>query len=224
MRPADHPAVARVVPFVIFIAFLPVGQALQSLLPDADLRWLYGVQVLLTGLALLLFWREYGELHVRAAAPMTDVPIAIFSGILVFVLWISLDYPIFRLGDAGAGFDPRLGDGNLDFALVSLRVAGAVLVVPVMEELFWRSFLARWIDRPGFLEHLPQRLSIRAVALSSIVFAVEHTLWVAGLLAGIVYAALYRHSGNLWIPILSHAVTNGVLAWWVVHTGNWQFW
>lgn len=224
MKPAAHPAVARVAPFVIFIAFLPVGQALQSLLPDADLRWLYGVQVLLTGLALVLFWRGYGELHSGAAVRMRDVPVAIVSGILVFVLWISLDYPILRLGDAGAGFDPRLSDGGLDFALVSLRVAGAVLVVPIMEELFWRSFLARWIDRPGFLEHLPQRLSMRAIALSSIVFAVEHKLWVAGLLAGIVYAALYRHSGNLWIPILSHAVTNGMLAWWVLHTENWQFW
>jgi CAAX prenyl protease-like protein len=224
MKHTDHPAVARAVPFAVYIAFLPIGQALPSLLPDADLRWLYVVQVLLTGLSLALFWDKYVELHVRAAVRMSDVLVAIVSGILVFVLWINLDHPILRLGDAGGGFDPRRGDGNTDIALAGLRVAGATLVVPVMEELFWRSFLARWIDRAGFLEHLPQRISMRAIALSSIVFAVEHTLWVAGLLAGIVYAALYRRSGNLWVPILSHAVTNGALAWWVLHTGNWQFW
>lgn len=224
MKYTDHPAVARVVPFSVYIAFLPIGQALQSLWPDADVRWLYGVQVLLTGLALALLRDRYVELRAPAAVRMGDVLVAIVVGLLVFGFWINLDHPLLRLGDAGGGFDPRLGDGHIDIALAGVRMTGATLVVPVMEELFWRSFLARWIDRPGFLEHLPQRISMRAIALSSIVFAVEHTLWVAGLLAGIVYAALYRRSGNLWVPILSHAVTNGALAWWVLHTGNWQFW
>ncbi len=224
MKHIDHQAVARVVPFAVYIAFLPIRQVLHSLWPDADLRSLYGVQVLLTGLALALLWDKYVELHVNAAVRKGDVLVAIVVGLLVLGLWINLDHPLLRLGDAGGGFDPRRGDGHIDLALAGLRITGATLVVPVMEELFWRSFLTRWIDRPGFLEQLPQRISMRAIALSSIVFAVEHTLWVAGLLAGIVYAALYRRSGNLWVPILSHAVTNGALAWWVLHTGNWQFW
>ena len=34
--------------------------------------------------------------------------------------------------------------------LVAVRWIGATLVVPVMEELFWRSFLMRWFQRTQF--------------------------------------------------------------------------
>lgn len=224
MRFSDKPAFARIVPFALYIAFLPIGQGLASLLPTADLRWLYGLQIALTGFALALFWRRYGELHVRAAMRVGDVLTAIVAGLLVFVLWINLDHPTLRFGDTGNGFDPRSADGNLNLLLVIVRVTGAVIVVPLMEELFWRSFLARWVDRPGFLEHSPQRISLKAIAMCSALFAVEHTLWFAGLLAGIIYVVVYRRTGNLWLPVLSHGVTNGALAWWVLHTGNWQFW
>lgn len=221
---ANKPAISRSVPFAIYIAFLPIGQALASLSSGTDLRWLYGLQIVLTAAALALFWRRNGELHVRAALRTEDVSIAVIGGLLVCGLWVNLDHPLLRFGDPGAGFDPRRADGSLDLVLVLMRVAGAAIVVPLMEELFWRSFLARWIDRPGFLEHPPQRISMKAIVLSSALFAVEHTLWFAGLLAGIFYAVIYRRSGNLWVPVISHAVTNAALAWWVLHTGNWQFW
>lgn len=224
MRLLNKPEVARIAPFAAYIAFLPIGQAMTSVLPDIDLRWLYGFQIALTGLTLAAFWRRYGELQVRAAVRACDLLTAVIAGLLVFCLWINLDHPALRFGDTGRGFDPRNTDGSVNPLLVIVRVGGAAVVVPLMEELFWRSFLARWIDRPSFLEHPPQRISIKAIAMSSALFAVEHTLWLAGLLAGVIYAALYRRSGNLWVPVLSHAVTNGVLAWWVLHTGNWKFW
>ena len=178
-----HPATARIVPFAIYIAFLPLGQMAASAFPGADLRPLYGVQVGLTALALAYFWREYGELHVRAAIRGRDVLLAIAAGVLVFILWVSLDHPLFLLGETGGGFDPR-NDGRVDWALAVVRVLGASLTVPVMEELFWRAFLARWIDRPSCREQPPQRISLKAIGLTSCLFAVEHTLWFAGLLAG----------------------------------------
>jgi CAAX prenyl protease-like protein len=93
-----------------------------------------------------------------------------------------------------------------------------------MEELFWRSFLMRWIDRHDFLSLAPALVSLKAIVISSIVFGFEHTLWFAGILAGLAYAWLYRASGSLWPPIIAHAVTNGVLGVWVIQTGQWQFW
>lgn len=224
MRFADRPEVPRIAPFAIYVAFLPVGEVLASFVPGADLRWLYPIQISLTSLTLAVFWRRFGELRVRAAVRAIDLVVGLVGGLVVFVLWINLDHPALRFGDQGGSFDPRHSDGVIDPMLLIVRVAGAAMVVPLMEELFWRSFLARWIDRSSFLEHPAQRISIRAIAVSSALFAVEHTLWFAGLLAGIIYAALYRRSGNLWVPVLSHAATNSALAWWVVHTGNWQFW
>lgn len=224
MRILDRPEVPRIVPFAIYIAFLPIGEALAALVPGVDLRWLYGLQIALTSLAIAIFWPRFGELKVRAAVRASDWILGLFGGLLVFVLWIHLDLPALRFGEQGSGYDPRRPDGGIDPLLAGVRIAGAVVVVPLMEELFWRSLLMRWIDRSSFLELPPQRVTMQAIAISSVIFAVEHTLWFAGFLAGVVYCALYRRSGNLWVPVLSHAVTNGALAWWVVQTGNWQFW
>ena len=112
----------------------------------------------------------------------------------------------------------------MNWPLACVRLAGAALVVPVMEELFWRSFVMRWIHQPDFLKVAPAESGLKALAISSVLFALEHHLWFAGLLAGLAYGWLYMRSGNLWVPTLSHAVTNGVLGIWVLHTGSWQFW
>jgi CAAX prenyl protease-like protein len=99
-----------------------------------------------------------------------------------------------------------------------------VLVVPVMEELFWRSFLMRWIDRRDFLTLAPPRSSVAALVISSTVFALAHQLWLAGLIAGLAYGWIYRRTGNLWFPILAHASTNLLLGLWVIDQRAWSYW
>ena len=84
--------------------------------------------------------------------------------------------------------------------------------------------LLRWIDRPEFLQLPPASASLRALLVSSVVFGVEHSLWLAGNLAGLAYGALYRRSGTLWSPILAHAATNLLHGLWVLATGAWHFW
>ena len=99
-----------------------------------------------------------------------------------------------------------------------------MLVVPVMEELFWRSFLLRWLERRSFLEVSPARTGRFALLASSGVFALAHDLWLAGFLAGLVYTLLYRRLGNLWYCVIAHATTNLLLAAWVVATRSWEYW
>jgi CAAX protease family protein len=103
-------------------------------------------------------------------------------------------------------------------------LAGAVLVVPVMEELFWRSFAMRWIQDHDFLAVPPSRVGLKALGIGAVLFGLEHHLWFAGILAGLAYGWLYLRTGNLWVPILSHAVTNGLLGAWVLYTRSWEFW
>ena len=121
--------------------------------------------------------------------------------------------------------DPTLPDGSgFDWVFVFFRLIGLIVIVPVMEELFWRSFLLRWLDRHDFLTYDPRKVSVRAMLLCAVLFASEHNLWFAGLLAGLVYGLVYVRSSNLWLPIVSHATTNAALAWWILATGHWQFW
>lgn len=218
-------AIARIAPFALFMLLL----ALRGSLPTdgtspVDPRWIYGITVLLVGGLLVYFWREYGELSAQNLPTLKEVLLAIVVGVVVFGLWINLDAPILRLGEPSASFKPLDAQGALDWPLIVVRIVGAALLVPVMEELFWRSFLMRWIDRPQFETVVPQQVSLKAIALSTFVFMLAHTLWLAAIVAGLAYAFLFVRTGKLWVPVIAHAVTNGVLAVWVVMTGRWEFW
>lgn len=215
---------ARVLPFALYIAFIAAAPALRAALPEGwDGRWLYAVQITAVMLALGWFARGYVELRPLALGWRASLE-AVAVGIAVFVLWINLDLPWAMLGAAGLGFDPRAPSGDIDWSLAAVRLFGAAAVVPLMEELFWRSFIMRWLDQRDFLRLPAAAVSGRSLALSAAVFAVEHTLWLAGLLAGLAYGALYRRSQNLWSPILAHAVTNLLLGLWVLATASWSFW
>jgi CAAX prenyl protease-like protein len=217
----SHPALPRVVPFAIYILLLALG----GLVDEAafDKRWLYPAQVGLVAAALAFFWRRYDELLRPGPLPGGFWALAIITGVVVFVLWVRMDLPWMVLGEGGAGYDPR-DDGKVNVLLAAFRIAGAAVVVPVMEELFWRSFVMRWIDKPQFLSQAATATSLKALLVSSVVFGFEHHLWLAGIVAGLAYGWLYRATGNLWVPVISHAVTNGMLGMWVLYTGAWQFW
>ena len=223
--PLSRAALVRVVPFAAFMMLL----ALRGMVPadgswGIDPRWIYGATVLVVGALLAWFWREYGELVSQTWPTLTEAALAVAVGLVVFVLWISLDAPWMKLGEATAGFTPLDAQGRIDWPLVVVRWIGAALIVPVMEELFWRSYLMRWIQSPQFESVVPQKVGLKAVVLSTFVFMLAHTLWLAAIVAGLAYALLYLRSGKLWLPIIAHAVTNGALGVWVVVTGKWAFW
>jgi len=189
-----------------------------------DPRWIYGITVLLVGGLLAWFWREYGELVAQTWPSGPEIALAVATGVVVFALWIHLDAPWMTLGSPAASFLPLDAQHALIWPLVAVRWVGATLIVPVMEELFWRSFVMRWVQSPQFEALLPQRVGLKAVVLSTFVFTLAHTLWLAAVIAGLAYAWLYVRTGRLWVPVIAHAVTNGALGVWVVATGNWAFW
>jgi uncharacterized protein len=225
IRALNRAALARILPFTAFMALL----ALRGFAPadgawGFDPRWLYGVTVLVVGTLLLAFRREYGELSMQTLPTLREAALAVAVGISVYYLWINLDAPWMRLAEATAGYRPVDGEGRLIWPMVAQRWFGAALLVPVMEELFWRSFLMRWLVAARFEGVPPAGVGLRAVVLSTFVFMLAHTLWLAAVVAGLAYAWLYVRTGKLWTAVLAHAVTNALLGGWVVLTGNWGFW
>ena len=216
---------AHILPFALFIGLLALrGAAPADGSWGFDTRWLYAVQTVVVAAALVGLWRHYGELFRQNLPSTTEWLLAVAVGLVVFVLWITLDAPWMTLGESSASFVPTDASGRLDWPLIAFRLAGAAIVVPLMEELFWRSFLMRWIDRPIFESVDPHTVSLKAVLLSTFVFTLAHTQWLAAVVAGLAYAWIYRHTGKLWTAVAAHAVTNAVLGVWVVYTGNWAFW
>jgi CAAX prenyl protease-like protein len=170
---------------------------------------------------LAVSWRRYHEL--RAPLPsLGQLLVSLAVGVLVFVLWINLDAAWMTVGSS-PGYDPRT-NGELDWLLIVIRIAGAALVVPVMEELFWRSFVMRWVDAADFEALDPVRVGIKGFLVSVVLFGFVHNLWLAGIIAGVFYSLLYMRHRNLWSAVIAHALTNGLLGAWVVATGSWAFW
>lgn len=219
----DRALLARVLPFALFMVLLAVRGAVPD---DAGLdgRWLYGVAVLAVGGLLAFFWRRYAEFGRGSGPTLRETLAALAVGLVVYGLWVRLVAPWMVLGEPSATFRPLDAAGAPIWPLIALRFAGAALLVPVMEELFWRSFLMRWIEGGDFLRTDPRRVGLRALLLSTFVFTLAHTQWLAAVIAGLAYAGLYRWSGKLWVAVISHAATNAALGVHVVLTGQWQFW
>ena len=220
----DRALLARVLPFAFYILFLVLNQPLSQFFDwlNLDLKWLYVFRVVTVSALLIYFWRDYTELKHKAQT--SDFLYAGIAGIMVLIIWI-FPYPNWLGGGDTQGFNPFSGDSDLSaFFWMSVRISGAVLLVPVMEELFWRSFVMRWFDKEDFLKVLPETISGYAFVGSACLFALEHHLWLAGLFAGLVYGELYKTYKNLWIPVFAHAVTNALLGLYVVTTEHWQYW
>jgi CAAX prenyl protease-like protein len=217
------PTFARAIPFGIYIAFL----ILESVLPREsigfDARWLYAVKIACVAIALGWLWNRYSELRVQARIGAVSWAISIGVGVVIFALWITLNQSWAVMGSA-KGWNPLNSRGEISWPLVAGRMVGAVLVVPVMEELFWRSLVLRWIRNSDFLSVAPAQAGAMALVVSSLLFGLEHHEWLAGIIAGLAYAGTYMRTGNLWCAVVAHAVTNLLLGVWVVHTGQWQFW
>ncbi len=219
------PAATRAIPFAVFIGLMALEPWLgQQLAGHIDSRWLYGVRVMVVAGLLFVFWRSFVELTLVSRPGWRDVGIAVVVGFVVLAIWLALDTGLFVLGHSGSGFEARAADGGIDWPLALMRLAGSALIVPLMEELFWRSLILRWLEDADFSSVEPAGVGVRALLLSSVVFGLEHSQWLAGILAGLAYGWLYLRSGNLWVAVLAHAVTNAGLGIWVLATGAWHFW
>lgn len=222
---------ARVLPFAVFMAFIGLEEGLVFLrdrgllvFDDAARLWLYPLKIIVTLLVLLFFYRRYQELSWRDLGRYRQTFFALLLGLLVFILWINMNWSL-PFGGKNQGFNPGLIDAvGARYFLISMRLFGAVLVVPLMEELFWRSFLLRYLIDPDFEKVELGRFSWFSCLATVLLFGLEHHLFYAGLMAGLFYSLLLYRSRSLAQCVLAHAVTNLALGLYVLNTNHWQFW
>ena len=225
------PAFYRYLPFALFMGFIGLDELIRYCaglgyfkLEATTLYYLYPIKAVTVGAVLFAFRKRYNELTFKDLANIPATLTSCGIGMLVFILWINMDW---TLGSATVpqGFNPTLlTDRTLQIAMTLFRIAGAVLVVPLMEELFWRSFLIRYIIEKNF-DTVQMGTFTRASFLFTVVlFGLEHNYFYAGVMAGAIYNLLLYRTRSLSQCVLAHAVTNLALAVYVVVTGRWQFW
>ena len=215
-------AVPYVAPFVIFLALI----GLNHLWPMAALTdEIVRLAVMLA--VLFLVARPAMSFHVvKWGASM-------LVGVAIFVLWIAPDllfpqYRSFFLFDnsvVGTARSSLTEAARHDVPVLFLRTLRAVAIVPIVEELFWRGWLLRWVINSDF-EKVPlgsySALSFWAVAL---LFASEHgPYWDVGLMAGIIFNWWMIRTKSLGDLILAHAVANACLSGYVIAAGKWEYW
>ena len=222
----SSPVVARVAPFACFL-LLTFAQGYAG---EVGRYWLY------LGKTLLAAWMLWTVRHVVTEMRWKLTWEGVVVGVGVFVLWVGLDPLLVKLGWAdsypkmklsGASWNPQtdFGAGSvLAWFFIVVRLLGSTLVVPPMEEVFFRSFFYRYLARVDF-----QSVPLGAwrpvpFLVTSTVFGFEHREWLAGILCGFAYQGLVCWKKRLGDAITAHAMTNLLLGLWVVTRGDWKFW
>ena len=105
-----------------------------------------------------------------------------------------------------------------------MRLVGAAVVVPIMEELFWGSFLMRYLINTDFRSVPMGAFTWFSFMGVAILFGLEHHRVIGGIIAGVIYGLLLIRQKKLKGVILAHGITNLGLGIYVLLTGNWMFW
>jgi len=176
---------------------------------------------------LLVCSRKVIDLRLRS--PLGSVLI----GGVVFLVWVAPDllWPEYRqhwlfqnalTGAVSSSLAPAWRNSWMVLASRSVR---SVILVPIIEELFWRGWLMRWLVNADFRKVPLGAYTPRSFWITALLFASEHgPYWEVGLAAGIAYNWWILRTGKLGDCILAHAVTNGVLSAYVILGGKWEYW
>lgn len=211
--------------FVLLQEIARTAAVWGDVVPDRRMvMLLYPARAVAVGILLFLLRRHYSEINFRELLNPGGAAAAVLMGLVVFLLWINMDWSR-ATARTGVGFDPNLFQPGWErIVMIGFRMIGSVLVVAVMEELFWRSFFLRWLIHVDFRVIPIGMFTWGSFVGTAILFGLEHTMIVAGITAGILYNLLLYYRRSISCCILSHAVTNFSLCIYILKTGSYHLW
>jgi hypothetical protein len=237
----DSPAVVRVAPFFIFL----VLTSCQGPFGEGSRYWFYLAKTVVGA------WLVWEMRSVVTEMRWTWSWSAVAVGIGVFAVWVGWDgwYPTFaeigrdylyptlrRVGletwcpkpsappplwNPNAQFG---NDSGLAWLFIVVRLLGSSFVVPPLEEVFYRSFLYRFLAKADFLSLPLSVWAPKPFLFTSVIFGLTHHEWLAGILCGLAYQGLVVWRKRLGDAMTAHAITNLLLGLWVVGRGAWHLW
>lgn len=237
----SSPLLVRTVPFLVFLGLT----FCQGKWGEESRYWFYLAKTIVGALLLWIVWPRINELRLV----LLSLP-GVMVGAVVFVLWVGLDgyypaleelldkgvYPLLRTvgweshvpgASTAAPWNPFLqfGSGSvMAWFFVVVRMLGSTLVVPPLEEVFYRSFLYRYIAKPDFQQVPLGQFHWMPFLVTSLIFGLTHHEWLAGILCGLAFQGLVCWKKRLGDAITAHAVTNLLLGLWVINRDAWKFW
>ena len=217
----ESPAIrAYLVPFLAILAAAFVSKAASGYF-----EWLYPLRFVVAVIALCYFRSELKKLNWRFGwfGPT--------AGAAVFLMWIAPSWIAHQHTASPLGAELAALSPPTRWAWIALRVAAAVVTVPIAEELAFRGYLARRLISREFDSVSFSSLTVLSICLSSAVFGLEHMKnlmdWqhlMLGTVAGLAFAVALRWRGRIGDAVVAHAVSNLLLAVWVLGLGDWAQW
>lgn len=237
-----NPWVVFLAPFVVFMAMnsleptapAPVAQDVAAIEAYRQYPLYYAAKTALTVAAVVFVWPGY-----RALMPIRFGLLATFVGIVGAVLWIvlwTIDLESMLgirdlagklgLGMRRSAFNPfeQLASPGQAWAFMALRLFGLALVVPLIEEMFYRGFVMRFvIDRDW--PNVPFGKVTPAAAAAAILLPVAtHPEMFAAVIWFGLMVLLYAKTKNVWDCVVAHVTTNGLLGLYVITSENPAAW
>lgn len=210
-----------VLPFGLFLLLTQI----EGHLPLSIYPLFYAVKIALVGGALIALRGAFPEARPGGGG----WALATALGVVLFFVWIFVDKhtPHFAFLGTRTAFNPAREIATPFGVLLFLtaRFIGLVVVAPLVEELFYRNFLLRFVSDMDDFKRVPVgTFSLAALLISSGVFALSHPEWLAAAIFALSLCGLLRLTQNFWTCILAHGVTNLLLGVYVLHTAQWQYW
>jgi len=217
---------AYVLPFAIFMVMTAIeGRAeLQQHYPVV-----YTAKIVLISLAIAFGWKRWPAFEKRGLL------FGLLLGAVGLPVWVALSRIDLAamlpeaiggyLSSSRTGFDPKnVSCEPCRYSFIAIRLFGLALVVPLMEELFWRGFLIRFLVSEPFQRVPMGTYTPMSFAVVTLLFVAAHPEILAALVWGAAINLLFYRSKNLWACVVMHMTTNALLGVYILWTGSWGLW
>lgn len=245
-RLLSSPTTAHLAPLLFFTLMTALPGLLRVENPElpwyvrAPEHWVYPLQTLLCAGVLLLYRKHY------TFKPWRGLGLAIVLGVVGIAFWIAPAllremlvqqgvtpakwWDWLGLAERQKGFDPMVAKDSPFWltVVVGLRFARMVLVVPFVEEIFWRSFLMRFLlAEDGRFERVPfgtHSWKVFWIVTPAVMLLHNPEDYLGAFIWGSLMYFVTVRTRSLGACVVMHAVGNLVLGLYVMQTRQWGFW
>ena len=218
---------AYILPMAAFLAFIWVGTKGEE--TGHGNTWYpaaYAARVVVVGAMLILLRRHYTKIR------WNHWWLGVIVGVVGIFQWVGMQillekhFEFFRPGPNVFNPDLFFTDAGTRIAFECVRLIGAVIVVPFMEELFWRDYCWRSIIAPNdFKLARVGEWDWKAFVIVPLIFAVVHgNWWLTAIGWAFMIGGLLAYTKSLGACIVAHATTNLLLGAWVLYSRQWSLW
>jgi len=229
--PASDSWLPYTLPIFVFLLMTNFESSFSSTTPDGQgaipFPYAYGAKILVVGCLTVFSLVRFGLYREILPLPRgVNLLLAVGTGLAVLAFWVGLDgyYPDLPFLGARTAFDPHTLPPSQRVLFLSARMFGLVILVPIFEELFWRSFLMRCLIASDYQNVPVGKVTVFAALTSSALFAMAHPEWLPAFLTGVLWSWLLARTRSLGSCVISHVVANLALGIYVLTTQQWKYW